>query len=110
MAKDSRNGTSGDGLGAEEATSLETVIRQRARGLIDAIVAEELEAVLGAAPSARVGVVRQGYRHGPRERTLTTSLGPTTFAMPRARVRTPHGAITEWSARRQLLLPSCCLS
>jgi transposase-like protein len=99
MAKDSRNGTSGDGLGAEEATSLETVIRQRARGLIDAIVEEELEAVLGAAPSARVGVVRQGYRHGTRERTLTTSLGPTTFAMPRARVRTPHGAITEWSSQ-----------
>jgi len=99
MAKDSRNGTSGDGLGAEEATSLETVIRQRARGLIDAIVEEELEAVLGAAPSARVGVVRQGYRHGTRERTLTTSLGPTTFAMPRARVRTPHGAITEWRSQ-----------
>lgn len=99
MAKDSRNGTSGHGLGAEEATSLETVIRQRARGLIDAIVEEELEAVLGAAPSARVGVVRQGYRHGTRERTLTTSLGPTTFAMPRARVRTPHGAITEWSSQ-----------
>ena len=99
MAKDSRNGTSGDGLGAEEATSLETVIRQRARGLIDAIVEEELEAVLGAAPSARVGVVRQGYRHGTRERTLTTSLGPTTFARPRARVRTPHGAITEWRSQ-----------
>ncbi len=76
MAKDSRNGTSGDGLGAEEATSLETVIRQQARGLIDAIVEEELEAVLGAAPSARVGVVRQGYRHGTRERTFTTSFGP----------------------------------
>src|SRR5262249_13505625 len=26
-------------------------------------------------------------RHGTRERTLTTSLGPTTIAMPRARIR-----------------------
>jgi transposase-like protein len=43
-----------------------------------------------------VGTARQGYRHGTRERTLTTSLGPTTFAMPRARVRTPAGPIAEW--------------
>jgi putative transposase len=99
MAKDSRNGSSGEAQGAEEATSLETIIRRRARGLIDAIVEEEVEAVLGAAPSARVGIVRQGYRHGTRERTLTTSLGPTTFAMPRARVTTPAGAIAEWRSQ-----------
>ena len=99
MAKDNRNGSSGEAPGAEEETSLETIIRQRARGLIDAIVEEELAAVLGAAPSARVGVVRQGYRHGTRERTLTTSLGPTTFAMPRARVTTPEGTIAEWRSQ-----------
>lgn len=96
MAKDSRNRTGGEGVHAETATSLETMIRQRARGLIDAIVEEELEAALGAAPSARIGTARQGYRHGSRERTLTTSLGPTTFAMPRARVRTAEGATAEW--------------
>ena len=76
---------------AERRRAWKRVIRRRARGLIDAIVEEELEAALGAAPSARVGAARQGYRHGTRERTLTTSLGPTTFAMPRARVRTPDG-------------------
>ena len=96
MAKDSRNGSSGEALGVEEATSLETIIRHRARGLIDAIVEEELAAALGAASSARVGQARQGYRHGTRERTLTTSLGPTTFAMPRARVRTSDGQTAEW--------------
>ena len=96
MAKDSRNESSRDAKRSDEATSLETIIRRRARGLIDAIVEEELEAVLGAAPSARVGTARQGYRHGTRERTLTTSLGPTTFAMPRARVVTPEGARGEW--------------
>lgn len=95
MAKDSRNGSSGEAARVEEATNLETIIRRRARGLIDAIVEEELEAALGAASSARVGAARQGYRHGTRERTLTTSLGPTTFAMPRARV-TAEGATTEW--------------
>ena len=94
MAKDSRKPA-----GAEEnpvATSLEAAFRLRARAWIDAIVEEEIEAVLGAAPSARVGAERQGYRHGTRERTLTTSLGPTTFAMPRARLRTPEGGTAEW--------------
>ena len=96
MAKDSRKVLGEEAIRSEEATTLETLIRRRARGLIDAIVAEELEAALGAAESARVGPVRQGYRHGTRERTLTTSLGPTTFAMPRARVRTAEGATAEW--------------
>jgi len=96
MTKDSRNGSSGEAARVEEGTSLETVIRRRARGLIDAIVEEELEAALGAASSARVGAARQGYRHGTRERTLTTSLGPTTFAMLRARVTTAKHATTEW--------------
>jgi putative transposase len=96
MAKDSRNESTNEAAQKAEATSLETIIRQRARGLIDAIVEEELEAALGAASSARVGTTRQGYRHGTRERTLTTSLGPTTFAMPRARVMTPAGTTAEW--------------
>lgn len=96
MAKDSRNESSREGERAEAATSLETIIRRRARGLIEAIVEEELEAALGAAPSARVGAARQGYRHGTRARTLTTSLGPTTLAMPRARVGTPEDGLAEW--------------
>ena len=96
MAKDSRKVSGDEAICVEEATTLETLIRQRARGLIDAIVEEELEAALGAAESARVGPARQGYRHGTRDRTLTTSLGPTTFAMPRARVRTAAGATAEW--------------
>jgi putative transposase len=95
MAKDSRKPT-----GAEEnprvATSLEAAFRVRARAWIDAIVEEEIKAALGAAPSARVGAERHGYRHGTRERTLTTSLGPTTFAMPRARVMRPAGGTSEW--------------
>ena len=86
----------GDSTGGERTTSLETAIRLRARGLIDAIVEEELDAALGAALSTRVGADRQGYRHGTRARTLTTSLGPTTFAMPRARLRTAEGATAEW--------------
>src|SRR5881397_1370876 len=71
-------------------------MRRRIRETIEMLVEQELEAALGAALSARVGETRQGYRHGTRERTLTTSLGPTTFAMPRARLRTAEGATVEW--------------
>jgi len=76
--------------------SIEAVMRRRVRETIEAIVEEELEAVVGARKSARVGEIRHGYRHGTRERTLTTSLGPATIAMPRARVRQGDGTSTEW--------------
>jgi putative transposase len=96
MAKDSRNQVGVESHQTEASSSLEVALRLRARAWIDAIVEEEVEAALGAASSARVGAGRQGYRHGTRERTLTTSLGPTTFALPRARVRTAAGTTTEW--------------
>jgi len=69
---------------------------ERIRDTIEMVVEQELEAALGAALSARVGETRQGYRHGTRERTLTTSLGPTTIEMPRARVRQADGSTAEW--------------
>jgi transposase-like protein len=76
--------------------SIEQAMRLRIRDTIEALVKEELDAALGAAKSARVGEQRQGYRHGTRERTLTTSLGPATFAMPRARLQQTDGRRTEW--------------
>jgi len=48
MAKDSRKVSIDEAARADEATTtLETLIRRRARGLIDAIVEEELEAAWG---------------------------------------------------------------
>src|SRR5439155_665548 len=44
------------------------------------------------------GEARAGYRHGTRSRTLTTSLGPTTITMPRARLATDDGGMTEWAS------------
>jgi len=63
MPKKSRNQADREDDPREDATSLETIIRRRARGLTGAIVEEEeeLEAALGAAPSVRVGgAARQG--------------------------------------------------
>jgi putative transposase len=95
MAKDTKNEQRVEAA-PMTAGGLEMAIRQRARLMIDAIVAEELEQALGAAPSVRSGETRTGYRHGTRDRMLTTSLGPTTFAMPRARLVTATGTTEEW--------------
>ena len=62
-------------------------MRLRIRDTIEERVKEELDAALGAPKSVRVGEQRLGYRHATRERTLTPSLGPATFAMPRPRLR-----------------------
>jgi len=81
------------------ADFIEAEIRSRIRNLIEGIVAEELEAALGAGKSQRVGAARGGYRHGSRERQLTTSLGPTTITMPRARLQDETGQESEWHSR-----------
>ena len=92
MEMDSRSEGAGKGC-------LEELMRERIRATIEAIVDEELEAALGAGRSARVGSVRAGYRHGKRERTLSTSLGATTIAMPRARLEGADGKSREWRSR-----------
>jgi putative transposase len=75
--------------------SIERGIREKVREVIQKIVDEELEAALGAGPSTRVEG-RQGYRHGTRARTVTTSLGPTTIEMPRARLHDGADGVHEW--------------
>src|SRR5262245_31858014 len=78
--------------------TIERTIRERVRDIIEEVVEAELAAALGAEVSQRVGKRRQGYRHGHRKRTLTTSTGPTAFAMPRARVRKRGGGRHEWES------------
>ena len=78
--------------------SIEIGIRGRVREVIQAIVNEELEAALGASASSRTEG-RQGYRHGTRARTVTSSLGPTTIEMPRARLHGHGGEAREWRSR-----------
>ena len=82
--------------------ALEELMRERIRTTIESIIEEELVAALGAARSERCGPVRGGYRHGKRSRTLTTSLGPTTIAMPRARLEGEDGRRREW---RSAIIP-----
>ena len=95
MGSDTRKGLKGEEFGPD---SIEKAMRERIRETIEALVEEELEIALGAARSERIGS-RSGYRHGTRARTLTTSLGPTTFSMPRARVHAADGEEREWRSR-----------
>lgn len=97
MTQDSKNPYGRKVADAAESTSLEMVIRTRARSWIETIIEKELDSVLGASASVR-DAERRGYRHGTRARTLTTSLGPTTIAMPRARLDQPDGSTTEWQS------------
>lgn len=94
MSNDSRGGVAGEAaeLGID---TIEVRMRERIRATIEAVVEEELTVALGAEPSSRVEE-RRGYRHGTRARTLTTTLGPATFEMPRARVVAADGARKEW--------------
>lgn len=74
MGSDGRVGKDGEGI-AFGAESIEIVMRQRIRERVERLVAEQLEAALGASKSQRAGEKRTGYRHGTREPTLTTSQG-----------------------------------
>jgi putative transposase len=66
-----------------EPSSLSALIHQHVRLAIETAVHEELRAALGTNPYER-SEVRQGYRNGIRERTLTGPTGPVALALPRA--------------------------
>jgi putative transposase len=99
MGSDSRSRLSGEGAEGFGPDAIETMIRERIRATIEMLIDEELEAALGAAKSQRIGVARSGYRHGSRPRQLTTSLGRTTIAMPRARLIDQDASSREWRSR-----------
>ena len=68
--------------------TLQAAIRKPIWETNEPVLEAELDAALRAGLSARVGDQRQGYRHGTRTRTLTTSNGLTVVELPRARLRT----------------------
>lgn len=81
---------------------LSAALRGELRTLVERMVREELVEALGAAPYERTAE-RRGYQHSPRERTITTGLGPVTLTVPRGRLFTrPQGESAEW---RSELLP-----
>src|SRR5213593_4604519 len=81
---------------------LSAALRGEMRTLVERLIREELVAALGAGPYERTPE-RRGYQHSPRERTITTGLGPVTLTVPRGRLfADPAGGSEEWQSR---LLP-----
>jgi len=86
---------------------LETSVRARVRTFIEALIDEELDAVLarpryGRRPSsgadgAAAGAA--GHRHGSRMRTLIGTFGKAQIVVPRARLAATDGATTEWHSQ-----------
>jgi transposase-like protein len=80
---------------------LSTALRGELRALVERLIREELSEALGAGRYERT-VDRRGYQHSPRERTITTGLGPVALTVPRGRLFTPRGETEEW---RSELMP-----
>ena len=64
---------------------LSEALRGKIREMILTLVEAELREVLAALPYERNGA-RRGYRHGKRERSMSTRLGQTVIELPRARL------------------------
>jgi putative transposase len=103
--------------GEEWRDSIEAVVRDRIRGLIEQILEEELSEALGreryvrctAEPGEAVDISQglgdevrasaaavTGYRNGRREREVMGTFGKVTVAVPRARLDAGNGTTTEW--------------
>jgi putative transposase len=75
---------------------IETGIRERIRGFIEALFEEELTAALGRGRCERRVGAPKGYRNGTRERQLLGSFGPVQVSVPRARMVDTEGGTREW--------------
>jgi putative transposase len=98
MGQDSTMAADGTGLFAGEAwfDPIEASIRERIRGFIEAMLEQELTAVLGRGRCERAADTPKGYRNGTRERRLLGSFGPVEVEVPRARMAAADGGTREW--------------
>ena len=73
---------------------LQEHLRSKVTELITALFDAQIDDAIGAERYAREA--RGGYRHGHRERSLTTSLGRAELLLPRARVFNADGSTEEF--------------
>jgi transposase-like protein len=100
--------------------SIEALVRDRIRGLIEEILEEELCGALGreryarriTQPGSAVDISQRlgeevkasaalvkGHRHGRREREVMGTFGKVTIAVPRARLEREDGNTIEWKSK-----------
>jgi putative transposase len=79
---------------------LESMIRERIRGLIEELIKDELDVLLARPRYGRRAAESSegaaGHRHGSRPRTLMGTFGKTEITVPRARLQTIDGRTAEW--------------
>jgi transposase-like protein len=113
MTRDTANLLVGEGW----RDGIEAQVRERIRGLIEEILEEELQEVLGRERYVRLKTESveavekseglgeeepacaapvKGHRNGRRERDVMGTFGKVTIAVPRARVDRGDGTTTEW--------------
>ena len=87
---------------------IETELRTKVRGLIEAMIEEELEVALarprygrqsGSPVEDGAAVLIAGHRHGRRIRSLTGTFGRTEITVPRARIFGADGKTAEWKSK-----------
>ena len=78
---------------------LEDGVRQRLRRFIEAILEEELQAVLGRGRYEGSAERATGHRNGHRERQVIGTFGVETVKVPRARLVDEAGGATEWQSQ-----------
>ena len=94
-------GTTSHGDVVRFRQDIEARLRGRIRETIEALIVEELDAVLGCSRHERTDE-RRGYRNGVETRRITTQAGTREIAVPRGRVLREDGATEEF---RSELLP-----
>jgi putative transposase len=87
---------------------IESAVRDRVRGFIQAMIEGELDGTLerpryGRRRKSSDGdehrVAVTGHRHGHRSRSLMGSFGRIEIELPRARLNGPDGKTTEWNSQ-----------
>jgi putative transposase len=95
---------------------IETAVRERVHGFIQAMIEAELDEALSRTRYARHAKARpgsksgtpdgeaagdaplRGHRHGHRSRSLMGTFGAVEISVPRARIEAPDGRTTEWKS------------
>jgi putative transposase len=83
---------------------VESSLRGRVRGFLEAMIEEELAAALGRPryerrPRGDCDAPLIGHRHGRRSRKLTGTFGETKISVPRARIVGKAGKTEEWKSK-----------
>jgi transposase-like protein len=97
--KDTGNGALFQGkAGVFQEDPLTEALREKVGEMIQGILKEEIDAILGAGSYQRVQE-RLGYRHGTERRSISTSLGRTMIDRPRGRMFKEDGSQEEWQSQ-----------